>query len=84
MFEFPRDELSQCLRHNFCEVCAHGLAAGCLPQFIPTKTILDRVVNVNDCLKRVLEHSFPSLKQCLHLLYAAAITVCTMLPRSSA
>ena len=82
MFEFPRDELSQCLEHNFCDV--HGPAAGFLPQFIPTKATLDRVTNLNDCLKRVLEHSSPSLKQCMHLLYAAAITVCTMLPRSSA
>ena len=59
MFEFPRDELSQCLEHNFCEVCVHGPVAGCLPQFIPTKAILDPVTNLNDCLKRVLEHSPP-------------------------
>ena len=84
MFEFPRDELSQCLEHNFCEVHVHGPAAGCLLQFIPTKATLDRVTNLNDCLKRVLVHSSPSLRQSMHLLYAAAIIVCTMLPRSSA
>ena len=62
VFEFPRDELSQCLEHNFCEVCAHGPSAGCLPRVIPTKAILDRVTNENYGLKRVLEHSSPSFK----------------------
>ena len=84
MMKFSEDDVSQHLEHKFYEVSAQNVAFSCLPRVTATKSVLDLVTNVNDSLRRVLEHSEPSLQQCVHLLYAAAATAHMMLPGSPA
>jgi len=84
MMKFSEDDVSQHLEHKFYEVSAQSVAFSCLPRVTATKSVLDLVTNVNDSLGKVLEHSEPSLQQCVHLLYAAAATVHMMLPGSPA
>ena len=86
VIKFPEDNVSQCLQHKFTGVSTQGFTAPCLPRVTISKSVKDLVDNVNDSLERVLENCDPSLQQCVqvHLLYAAAATVSTLLPGSQA
>ena len=75
---------AQCLEHKFFEASSQGLLAPSLPRITINKPVLDLITSVNDSLEKVLEYFDPSLQQCVHLLYAAAATVNTLLSGSPA
>ena len=78
---FPSDKISQSLRQKFIEVSAMDVRARPnLPRVSVTKSVINAIDDVNQCIVSVLHNCSPSLLQCVDLLYAAASLVPELLP----